>query len=911
MVLSSEQGASAPLLATKIHVPRPRHDIVSRPRLSKRLEEGIERKLTLISAPAGSGKTTALSQFLASGQKKEWPAAWVSLDDSDSDPTRFWSYFGEALGTVQAGVGQHLVAALQSPQPPPMEFVLTTLINEIAQTLDDFIFLIDDYHVIDAQPIHDALGFLVENLPPLMHLVIATRTDPPLPLSRLRARGELTEVRATELRFTPDEANEFLNRTLGLSLSHEDIAELEERTEGWAAGLHLAALSVQGRDDVHEFVTSFTGGHRYVFEYLGNEVLNRQSPGVQSFLLQTSILDRLSGPLCDAVTGQTDSRITLRMLQDSNLFIAPLDEDRHWYRYHHLFAEFLREHLYERHADRVSDLHIAASRWHEKNGSISSAIEHSISAGDFEGASQLVERVGGPMWMRGEFTTLARWLGALPDRVIRMRAGLCVMKAMASLMEGHLDAVEPLIDDAERLVSNINGAERDSESRDASMVMGQVAAIRGFVACLKGEIVPAVEYSRQALEHLPREASFMRSAVMANLVANLKGASASHSSVGVDEAIEAMREAVGLSRTNGEVFATLFGLGWIGEMEASQGRLFDAEKTCREALEFEVRQGDRPTATGGMAHIVLGDVLREWNDLEAARQQLGKAIEMSQQDSASAFMNLGTRMSGYVGLARVLQAQGDGSASDVIDQTEELARQSGVPRYVGQIRAYQAWIRLGQGDLARASAWARSSGMNVGDEIGEGRVGEYTILARVLTAEGNTAEAVELLNWLMGEIEPLGLARNMIEVLALTALALDAAGDRDQALIDLQRALSLAEPGGFVRTFVDEGAPMAALLRHAAAHGIAQGYATRLLDAFEGPGAGSHERAQLLEEPLSERELEVLGLVAEGMTNAQIAADLIVAISTVKTHINNIYGKLAVGNRTQAVAKAREIRLID
>lgn len=872
----------------------------------------MEGRLTLISAPAGFGKSTVLSEWLSSRSGSEWPVAWLSLDESDNDPTRFWGYFGAALDTLQAGVGQKALAALQSPQPPSIELVLTTLINEITVSLDDFALVLDDYHVIDVEAIHNAVEFLLDHLPSQMHIVMATRIDPPLPLSRLRARGELAEVRAIDLRFTPDEASSFFNQVMGLDLSGEDVAALGERTEGWIAGLHLAALSMQGRKDIRDFVSSFSGSHRYVFDYLANEVLNRQSPGVQSFLLQTSILDRLTGPLCDAVTGQVDSQITLEMLHDSNLFITPLDEDRRWYRYHHLFAEFLHEHLYERHMDRVAGLHRLASTWHEKNGSMAEALQQAFSARDFDRAADLLEQVAGTMSVGGEFATVRGWLGALPEQVVRSRARLCVLQAMGLFMAGNLDAVEPFLRQAELLVSDAKGAEQGSADGGAAELMGGVAAIRGFVACMNEDVGPAVEYSRQALERLPKEASFMRSMVTFNLVANLKGASDSRGDVGIDEAKRAMSEAVGLSRAAGDISATLMGLGYTAEIEEAQGHLTQAETTCREALKFAAEQEKRRIPVAGIAHAVLGNVLRERNYLAEAKPHMKEAIDLAKQADTIGAIDLRTRLSGCLGLARLLQAQGDETALQVIDEADHMASQSGVPPlYVDQIKAYQAWLRLARGDLGGASLWARECGLSVGDEFGEAGEGEYLILARVLIAQGKSEEAIALLDWLLGKMDSAGLTRSVIETLALRALALELQGNNDEALSALQRALSLAEPEGFVRVFVDEGAPMATLLRLAASRGIALGYVTRLLEAFEGTSAARQKRGESLKEPLSERELEVLRLVSAGMTNAQIAVDLVVALSTVKTHINNIYGKLEVQNRTQAVARAREIHLLE
>src|SRR5215203_4622613 len=459
---------SAPILATKLFVPPPRPGVVHRPRLIERLNEGLHRRLTLICAPAGFGKTTLLSEWLSGCQQ---PAAWLSLDEGDNDPTRFLAYLVAALQTIAADIGEGVLGSLQSPQPPPTESILTALLNEITTVPDDFVLVLDDYHVTDAEPVNNALTFLIDHLPPQMHLVIATREDPPLPLARLRVRGQLTELRAADLRFTLTEAAEFLEGVMSLDLSEEDIAALGERTEGWIAGLQLAALSMRGREDVSGFIRAFAGDNRYIVDYLVEEVLQRQPERIRSFLLQTSILDRLSGPLCDAVTGQENGRGMLEALKRGNFFVVPLDDKRHWYRYHHLFAEVLQAHLMAEQPDRVPALHRRASEWYEQHGSAADAIRHALAAEDFERAAELVELAVPAMRRSRQEATLLGWLKALPDELLHVRPVLSAVYAGALLASGALEGVEARLRDAERWLDTTADRRARPDAPAAEMVV--------------------------------------------------------------------------------------------------------------------------------------------------------------------------------------------------------------------------------------------------------------------------------------------------------------------------------------------------------------------------------------------------------------------------------------------------------
>ena len=513
-----------PILATKLYVPPPRPKVVLRPRLIERLNEGLDRRLTLICAPAGFGKTTLLSEWVAGCGR---PTAWLSLDEGDGDPSRFLAYLVAALQTIAADIGEGVLGALQSPRPPPTESILTTLLNEITTVPDNFVLVLDDYHVVDARPVDDALAFLIEHLPPRMLLVISTREDPNLPLARLRGRGQLSELRAADLRFTPSEASEFLNRAMGLDLSAEDISALETRTEGWIAGLQLAALSMRGREDVPEFIRAFAGDNRYIVDYLVEEVLQRQPERIRSFLLRTSILDRLSGPLCDAVTDQEEGNVLLETLERGNLFVVPLDDKRHWFRYHHLFAEVLSAHLMTEQPDQASTLHRRASEWYEHNGSAADAIRHALAAKDFERAADLVELAVPAMRRSRQEAALLGWLKALPNELVHARPVLSVDYAGALLQGGELEGVEARLRDAERWLDTTAVMRERPEAPSAGMVVmdeeefrrlpGSIAVHRAGQALALGDVPETVTYARRALDLVPEDDYFRRGAAAAIL----------------------------------------------------------------------------------------------------------------------------------------------------------------------------------------------------------------------------------------------------------------------------------------------------------------------------------------------------------------------------------------------------------
>jgi LuxR family maltose regulon positive regulatory protein len=912
-----------PLLLTKLFVSPPRPKIVLRPRLIERLNEGMHCKLTLISAPAGFGKTTLVSEWVAGcGQ----PVAWLLLDEGDNDPTRFLTYLIAALQTMPpktsgANIGAGVLAVLQSPQPPSTESILTALLNEITTIPDHFILVLDDYHVIDSKPIDQALTFLLEHLPPRMHLLIASREDPPLPLARLRAQGQLTELRLADLRFTPTEAAEFLNRVMGLNLSVKDIAALETRTEGWIAGLQLAALSMQGREDSTSFIQAFTGSHRFVLDYLAEEVLQRQPEGIRSFLMKTAILDRLSGSLCDAVTGQEDGKGMLETLERANLFIIPLDDQRQWYRYHPLFAGVLQTRLLDEQPDQVFGLHQRASEWYEHFGLAADAIRHALAAKDFERVAILVELAVPEMRRNRKEATVTElgWLKALPDELVHFRPVLCVDYAYALFGGGELEAVEARLRDAERWL--------DTTADTAGMVVvdeeefrrlpGMIALLRAAQALARGDMPEAVKNARRVLDLAPEDAHLMLggAASVLGLAAWTSGDLEAARRMTAD-GMENVRRARYISSAIGGAIV-------LADIQIMQGCLHEAMTTYEQGLRWATEPGAPVQRGAADMYVGMSALHREHNDLEIATQHLLTSQALGEL--------AGLPQNPYrwcAAMARIQEAQGDlDAALDLLDQAERLYEANFSPN-VRPIAARKARLWAAQGRLDEAFRWAHEQGLSVDDELSYLSEFEHLTLARVLSAQfrcdggdDSICKALELLERLLQAAEEGMRMGSVIEISALLALAHAAQGDIPLALASLERALTLAEPEGYLRLFVDEGLPMAVLLQEAAKHGIALNYVRQLLAAF-GKTEGRTPVTQLLiepearpaktmlVEPLSERELEVLKLLRSELSGPEIAQQLVVSPNTFRTHTKNIFNKLGVNSRRAAIRRAEELDII-
>jgi len=929
-----------PILATKLYVPSPRPQIVSRLRLLERLDEGLTagHKLILIAAPAGFGKTTLVSAWLTSSGRR---AAWLSLDEGDSDLNRFLTYLIAAVQTVVAGTGDRVSAALQSPQPPPTETLLTALLNEFAIIPEDFVLVLDDYHLMDTAAVELALAFLVEHLPPQMHLVITTRKDPQLPLSRWRARGQLTELHAADLRFTSAEVADFLDRQLGLPLTAEDIAVLETRTEGWIAGLQLVALALQGTPatrqqlDVSSFIRSFTGTHRFILDYLVEEVLSRQSERTRSFLLQTAILDRLSGSLCTAVTGDEDSRGMLQTLERGNLFVVPLDDERRWYRYHHLFAEVLQQRLVETQPERITDLHRRASVWYTQNGLPEAAIHHALAAEDFEHAADLIEQ----MWQVMDISyQSAEWLGwarALPDALIRTRPVLSVGYAWALLDGGELEISEVRLQDAERWLEAIADEHKDSattlartRSERSRGVTGvdavqfrslpaSIATARAYRALALGDVPGAVKYGRQALALTPEADQIRRTQATALLGIALY---ASGDLVAADQALTDFQ----IDRRKAGDILTLIGITFVlANIRMALGRLHESASVYQQALQFAVSQGEPLPAGTVDLYRGLSELYCEWDDLDTAAHYLTTARELGKQAALTGWQH-------RLGVAEACrkEAQEDlEGALALLDEAEHLYVESPLPN-VRPIAALKARIWVMQGRLTEALAWARERDLTVDGDLSYLREFEFMIFARSLivqyqntgTAE-TISEALSLLQRLLQAAEAGGRMGSVIEILVLQAYGHAARGNTTEALKSLERALTLAEPEGYIRVFVGEGSLMAELLeRMSGPGGRLKAYVHQLLAAFGRhkdargpairPGSGQTPRTEPLVEPLSARELEVLKLLGTELSGPEIARELVVSLSTVRTHTQAIYTKLGVNNRRTAIRRAEELNLL-
>lgn len=924
-----------------------------RPRLLERLDLGLRCRLILISAPAGFGKTTLLSEWIA---RRQQPVAWVSLDKGDNDPARFWTHVIAALQTIEPNLGAEVLAAFEASQPPPLETLLTSVINQINALPQELllILVLDDYHLIESQPIHRFLTFLIDHQPPQMRLIIASRADPPLPIPRLRGRGQMVELRQNDLCFTLEEAALFLQETMGLFLSPEDVVALETRTEGWVAGLQMAAISIkarlqaQGEQDLSGFIQAFTGSHRFILDYLVEEVLDQQSPAVREFLLKTSILDQLTGNLCDAVLQgfgdweremgtvsqslassslpripniRSPSQRLLEQLDSANLFIISLDEERVWYRYHRLFSDLLRRRLVQSLPDLVSTLHRRASQWYEQAGLTTKAIDHALSARDFDRAASLIEGEAEAILMRSEVTTFLDWIGQLPDEQVCARPALALLFTGAFLMSGRsLDAVALRIKDVERY---------------RECMPGQVKALLGYYAILGGQVPKAAELTDQALLELPEDDLLWRS--LATLCLSI-----CQLAVGdLDASSRALDEIVKVGQETGNVLMVVGALIYLALFSIRRGQLYEAKAIYDQALDLasDGEAGFLPIA--GQALVGLGNLAWEWDDLKAATRYLQEGIKLTRDWSALGLV------SGLVALAHVRQAQGDAhGASNAIREARRLATQSDATELDDlYVDMHQARLWIAQGNLEDAIRWAEerglgnSTGMVHSDRIEttprtvagtdsadpgtdeillQWRLHKYErlVLARLLLRQGQPDKALAVLDPLLAEMEQQKRPDLALQCQVLRAVALQAQGKTVLAMIALERALSLAVPGGYVRVFVDEGEPMVRLLHEAVSRGLTSEYIDKLLAAFDVPDLGGvgethlHPHVQPLVEPLSGRELEVLGLLAAGLSNPEIAQELVIAVSTVRSHLKNIYGKLDVHKRWDAVRRAEELGLL-
>ncbi|MCB9077742.1 MAG: tetratricopeptide repeat protein [Anaerolineaceae bacterium] len=908
-----------PLLQTKFYIPmtRPpdatgglRTGFIPRLRLIDRLNQGLSGKLTLISAPAGFGKTTLVSHWL---EQIDRPAAWLALDQDDNDLARFLRYLIAALQTIQPAVGPEVLALLQSSPRPPGRTLLTLLINDLTAIADKSLLVLDDYHLLDTDAIDQAMTYFIDHLPPTLHLALTTRADPNLPLARLRANGQMSEIRSADLRFTPLETARFLAQMTGLSLTPAEVAALDRRTDGWIAGLQMAALSLGRRETeaVAQFIDAFSGSHHYIMDYLVDEVLHQQPAEIQAFLLYTSILDRLCAPLCEAIWAGVEpsghgrdaaassilpnaprAQDTLAYLEHANLFINPLDHQRRWYRYHPLFADLLRHRLQQTYPDRITTLHLSASQWYEQAGLMDAAIQHALAAQTFGRAAALVEEVASAMLQRSELTRLLAWLDLLPAEVIEAQPLLGLYYCWGLFLSGQ---IEPAVTRLEAIEARLEA----DETHQTAEVQAHAAAMRAYLMRETGDLASTITLSRQALAHLPRQDSLLEAMVALNL------AIAYYLQGEFEPAAQQLSQIMATGQSAQLMANTLSAIYLNAQLLRAQGNLQQALRLCHEGLALVARHGWHHFPAVGFLYVVLGDLLRETNDLPPAADYLEKGLDLGQAGGHPHIL-----IAGHAWLARLRQTQGDVTGSQAamgaalqLEQQYEVSRFWPLPSAAND----QARLWIAQGNLAAANRWAQASSLHPADtSIPYLDEAAYLTLARLRIAEGDFETAEPLLRRLHQAAAAAKRHGSLIEILILQALTFAAQKRGEKAVATLAQALGLAEPEAFARVFLDEGEPLAALLRRAVAQGLHAPYALHLLNAW---GETTPAPPSLIE-PLSERELEVLRRVAAGYSNKEIAEELVVAVSTVKRHISNIYGKLEAASRTQAVAKARELKLL-
>ena len=893
------------LLATKLHMPGPQPGLVPRPRLLARLDEGLARGLVLVCAPAGYGKTILLADWARRGGQ---PVAWLSLDAGDNDPARFWRHAVAALDRARPGIGDRVAPLLGPPAPSSFQGLVTALINELAGE-EEALLVLDDYHVIGSAQVHESLAFLVEHRPAGIGVVLASRSDPPLGLARLRARGQLTEIREAELRFTPAEASELFQHAAS-ALPDASVAALAARTEGWAAGLQLAALSLRGHEDAAAFVAAFTGSHRYVLDYLAEEVLEQQDSRLRTFLRETSVLERLSGPLCNAVTGREGSQALLEEAERAGLFLLPLDEVRGWWRYHHLFADLLRARLQAEQPGRVPKMHRNAAAWYSEHGMADDAIGHAAAAGEMLWAARIIEQHFDMVYnIRGEAATIHRWLSVLPAEVVRSRPRLLLAQALMAATSGHIEEVEPLLDAVECAPSDWADEPFEPTAGVAASFLINVPATttlhRSYLAQLHGDAEATAAFATQALAESKPEERILSAATHGFLAVAewLHGR--------LTEAERAFASSVTGWREIGQLTMTAWGYYSLALLRRAQGRLDAAALTCEQALHSLATSG-RPLPAAGPGYVGLAEVAYQRDELDLALRHATEGIALCRQ-----FVYTVPLANGLATLAMIRQATGDpAGALEAI--TEAGQASPGPAGLLNPVPAQRARLLLTQGDLATAVRFPQENRLGPDDEPAYPREPGYLVLARILLSQDRPVQALALLDRLHAAAVAQGRTGSLIETGALRALALAATGDEAGAVTALAEALALACPQGYVRVFADEGPPMAALLGRLiaaqrtgrAAAEVPLGYLARLQRAFGSGRPAPDPTPSGIVDPLTSRELEVLEMLAAGRSNQAIAGELVVTLDTVKKHVGHVMGKLGATNRTEAVARARELSLI-
>lgn len=926
-----------PFVRSKFHVPPTRRELIKRSRLIDRLNAGLDARLTLVCAPAGSGKTTLLSDWSRQCGAR---VTWISLDKSDNDPYRFIGLLGAGLRSFErdaesAALTVTLPAApmLSSPYESPgmrqdhvqsLELVLAGLINEISAAWPaPQVLILDDYHLIEADAIHQALSFLIERLPVSIHVVIATRFDPPLPLARLRARGQICELRGQNLRFTREEAGAFLKKLLGTDLSNEDLDILEERTEGWAAGLQLAALIIQGNPDVHDLIKNLSGSNRYIFDYLAQEVLSHQPDDIQTFLLKTSILEVMNAGLCRAVTGREDSQAILERLEQNNLFILPLDDERTWFRYHHLFIDLLRFRLGRSagtpgNMPPVGELHIRASEWCAAHNMVYEAIGHALYAEDYERARDLMEQAGPNVTLRGEIKTLGAWLTKLPERLVRTSPRLSTISAWALLLALDIDYMEARLNDAMRALRVpkdllANWPADIAPANEA--VVGDIVSLNILVAAFRGNVAYAIRLAEEGLRRVRADDVGTRG-VLSEILGDVY-----RDAGDVPRALAAYTQSYDYYRAEGNELGILLALDGIAWMKMQRGDLAEAEQLFRQVIRLPgSSEHIQPSLAVAKSHVGLGLLLRERNELAAAERQLLQGVAECELGGYVRHL-----LTALAGLAQLKASQGKfAEALLIVDRAVRAAGGVSLDGVLAGVLAHRAVLQLHlrAGGLAAAERWSSSCGLHLDDSPTYGRQGEYLALARVALATSRRSvdrdrllRLAALLQQLFEAANAFGRRNDAIAILLLLAEVLEEAGCSQPADAALQQAVQLGCQERYQRVFLDEGSQVKGLLQRNKDAGLiisagCSTYVEELLAHLEG-GAPADQGGTLLVDPLTERELEVLRLVARGKSNREICAELYISMGTANTHIRHILEKLGAHSRTQAAALAREMHLIE
>ncbi len=870
-------AASKHLLATKLYIPQPSPHHIQRPHLIQRLNTALRCKLVLVTAPAGFGKTSAVVDWV---KQLAFITAWLSLDEADNDPNRFMAYLIASVQNIIEGFGEGVLASLQSSDPPPQNIIATLFINELSASSRQLAIVLDGYQEISAPPVHELMGFLIEHAPPNVHWVITSRTEPPLSLARLRVRGYLYELQTEDLRFNQDETVHFLQQQ-GIQLHPAALQTLIERTEGWIAGIQLAALYLQREPNVNAFLESFHGDDRYIGDYLLEEALQTQPSDIQQFLLQTSILERLHGDLCAAITGRDDAQRVLESLDEANLFIVPLDNRRQWFRYHQLFAELLRARLSRLYPQQVAELHRRASQWYQQQGLPIACVRHALLAGDYEIAAEVIEAVAMSIITRGQYRTVRGWLEQLPDDIIRQRPQLGIITGWMHIYNGQFEALEHHLN---RLASDA-----------APPLQGKITALRAIAARINEDVPQALAFGQQALDTLAADDYHMRSTVLLN------SGQAYMLAGDVQPAMEHLQQAQAVAEEGGIISLALVAHHNIGRVRYRQGLLHEAYQIYREALAICEEMGDDAPAVKHMIAAGLAEVLYEWNRVEEAADLLQKHLRLL---SRIAFVD--HILSGYaILILSLLQLDRPGDAFETMQRLEQTARHIDNKRLGQQVASIRAFLWMMVGNIPATEKWAESAGISLDDEATYYREADYLSLARLYMAKGEVAPVIAMLARFIANARKQGRMERVILMLALQAAAYQINGEQEKGVAALNEAMQLGDAQGFIRSFVDIGEPIIPLLQHIARHGPHARYASQLLSILR-PQTHVENAAQL-----SARELEVLQLVARGYSNRAIARELFVSLGTVKKHINNIFGKLDATNRTEAVSRARDLGLLD